>query len=187
GNWYGGSLFHNLTTPIAAGRATLWFTNGGDTANVEIFNPATLTSETFTGSGILSNPPTGTAVGIGYFGDGTADDFQAYTGVPTTSALTLTAPRVGSDVYVMVTHSTPFNLVAVLSSSTGNGPTPTTVGPLFLSAPIAISATLNTDLSGRAQAFVGVPPPFLVGAPAHLQAFDVGTQTLSNHFSIVVF
>ena len=149
GNWFGGPIFFNLANQIAAGRVTLWFTNNGDTANVTILDPVTQTSETFSASGILSFPPMGTSVGIGYFGNGTCDDFQAYTGDPTGTKLTLTAPRVNAPLTLLVTDAAPFGIVVVALSLVGNTPFSTSIGDIHLSAPITVGAMAVPDIHGR--------------------------------------
>src|SRR5262245_59828539 len=75
GAWYNSSSFVNMTTPMASGEVTTWFSNNGDTVNVALRDPVTQAVQTYSASGILANPPTGTHVGIGYFGNGFVDDF----------------------------------------------------------------------------------------------------------------
>ena len=187
GTWHGGSLFHDLATPIASGRATMWFSNAGDTVNIEILDPTTGIAETFSGSGILALPPQGSSVAVGYFGNGTIDDFRAWTGSPTGTNMTLTPARVGQPLDFMITDSLPFGLVVLLSSVVGNNPQPTTIGPLFLSDPIQVATVVVPDANGEVHIPVPAPVAGAVGATVHLQGVDVGTQSLTNHFSVTIF
>lgn len=187
GNWYGGSTFAILTNQIVAGRATLWFSNGGDTANLEIFDPATGGVEVVSAGGILQNPPTGTAVGLGYFGNGWADDFRAFTGSSTTPCYTLTPPRVGFPASFLLTEATPSSAVILAFSTVGAGPLPTPIGTVALSLPIEIlSQSLPTDASGRLEIALPPLPGFLLGTTLHNQAVDVSSMTLSNGFTVTV-
>lgn len=189
GNWYGGSLFFNLANPLAAGEVTLWFSNAGDTANVEIRNPVTGTSETFTASGILSNPPTGTTVGIGYSGTGIMDDFRAWTGSPAGPVITATAPRVGSPLDLLVTDASPNGPVYIAYSLAGNGPTPSPFGTIALTFPYDILGNLpfTADTVGRVHVPLAPFPAVMTGVQIHVQSLDVFSTTLSNGFSATLF
>ncbi len=186
GNWYTSPSFANLTTPLVAGVATMWFTNAGNTVNIELFDPATQTAQTYSASGILALPPTGTRVGIGYFGNGTVDDFQAWTGVPSAPAFTMTTPRTAGAVALLVTGAAPSATVVLAYSGTGNAPFPTSVGNVYLSLPIEILATLNADLTGRLAVPLGTLPPGLTGVVVHTQAFDATALALTNHFTVTI-
>ncbi|HMS17055.1 MAG TPA: hypothetical protein PKA37_09470 [Planctomycetota bacterium] len=187
GNWYGGSLFYNIATPLASGEATLWFTNAGDTANLRIRNLTTGATETFSGSGILSNPPTGTAVGVGYFGDGYADNFRAFTGSPDGIAYTVEPARIGTSATFMVSNATPNGAAYLALSTAGNGPIATGIGNVFLSLPIFELAILPLDAAGSVLLPIGVLPPALLGIPVHHQALDLSAPVLSNAFTTVGF
>lgn len=189
GNWYGGSQFFNLTNPLASGQVTLWFSNGGDTANVEIKDPVTGATETFSAGGILGNPPSGTTVGIGYFGTGILDDFRAWTGIPTGPSITATAPRVGVPLDLLVTDATPSNPVYIGFSLTGNGPTPTPFGNISLSAPYEIFGNMawTADSAGRVLIPIQPLPATLINVPIHLQSLDLFSGSLSNAFTASPF
>ncbi len=189
GNWYGGSLFFNLANPLASGQVTLWFTNGGDTANVEIKDHATGATETFSAGGILALPPSGTTVGIGYFGTGMADDFRAWTGAPTGPSFTATAPRIGAPLDLLVTDATANSLVYIGYSLAGNGPTPTPLGNIALSLPYELLGNMPwpADNTGRVHILVQPLPPAFLGLPIHLQALDLAAASLSNAFTATLF
>lgn len=187
GNWYGGSLFYNIAAPLASGEATLWFSNGGDTANLRIRNLTTNATELFSGSGILTNPPTGTAVGVGYFGDGYADDFRAFTGSPDGIAYTVEPPRIGTSATFLVSNATPNGAAYLALSTAGTGPIPTAIGNVWLSFPILEIAVLPLNAAGTASLPIGVLPPALLGLPIHHQALDLSAPALSNAFTTVPF
>ena len=184
GNWYTGSTFFNLVNPIVSGTATLWFTFGGDTANIEIRGPSS--TEVFSASGILTNPPTGTAVGVGYFGDATLDDFRAWTGVPSGPCYTLTPPRVGSGGAFLLTDAAHNGTALLAFSLTGTGPLPTGIGNVLLSEPIFLLAILPTDANGRAELPVPPLPGTLFGVTLYHQALDAVAPALSNGFTTTV-
>jgi len=183
GNWPGGGNVYNLATPMKSGIMTVWFTNSGDTVHVELIDDATGNIETASATGILSFsfPITGRSVGIGYFGNGYVDDFQAWTGLPTDAPFTFTPPRVGLPASYLVTGATPNSVVGMFISLTGAGPLPTPVGLLKLSLPVYALAAVPTDANGRAELPVGAIPPFS-GLPLYLQAIDGTTFTLTNGF-----
>lgn len=182
GNWYGGPIFFNITNPLIAGRGTLWFSNGGDTANLEIVDAATGMSETFAASGILGLPPTGTRVGIGYFGNPTCDDFQAWTGSPAGPVYTVTAPRTSSAATFRVSAAAPNGTAILALSLAGGGPLSTPLGPVSLSLPVAIVGVLPTDAHGEASLATGGLPPSLGGLTVYHQAVDVTGSALTNAF-----
>ena len=122
GAWYTSPSFVNLTTPIASGQATTWFSNGGNTVNIELKDPITLATQTYSASGILASPPTGTRVGIGYFGNGNVDDFRAWTGSPTTPTFTVNPLRVGASATMLMTDTFPAAFVAIGYSTTPRWP-----------------------------------------------------------------
>jgi len=189
GTWFTGSVFFNLTTPLVSGTATLWFTNGGDVAHVEILNPTTQTTETFSAGGILSSPfaPTGTAVAVGYFGNAWCDDFQAWTGAPLGLAYTATPMRVNHPTAFLVTRATPQSSVVMAYSLVGAGPIPTPLGNVGLDLPIFFLPPLLTDAFGRAALVGPAVPANLMGLTVHTQVIDLGVPALSNFFSLTVF
>jgi hypothetical protein len=187
GSWYGGSLFYNIATPLASGEATLWFSNGGDTANLRIQDLVTGGTEVFSANGILTNPPTGTSVGIGYFGDGWADDFRAFTGSPDNITYSLEAPRIGSNLTFMVSNAIPNGVAYLALSTTGNAPLVTTIGNVYLQNPIIELAILPIDATGTALLPIGALSPAFLGLSIHHQALDMIAPALSNAFTTVGF
>jgi hypothetical protein len=186
GTWYGGPTFVNLTTPLVSGEATMWFSNAGDTVNVEVKDLATLATQVYSASGILAAPPTGMKVGIGYFGNGNVDDYRAWVGVPAGPVFTLTTPRSLAPTTLLVTDASPLGWIAVAYSGTGAGPIPTQFGIVGLSAPIEVFLQSAADATGRLQV-VFPPLPSLSGVALHTQAMDVTTLSLTNYFSFVIF
>jgi hypothetical protein len=74
-----------LVTPTASGRMTCYFTNNGDTANVDIDNNFDGTvDEHFETNGVLNLAPVlGTGFGIGCFNNPAVDNWSASDGTPT--------------------------------------------------------------------------------------------------------
>jgi hypothetical protein len=77
GTWFGGSLFYDLVVPRVSGVMTLSFSGSGSTANVQIADAGSGNVENFSPSGIPAGFAFGTKAGVGYFGNGRIDDFQA--------------------------------------------------------------------------------------------------------------
>ena len=186
GAWYSSPSFVNMTTPLASGQVTLWFSNGGNTVNVQIRDLATQALQTYSASGILASPPTGTKVGIGYFGNGTVDDFRAWVGSPTQPCMTLTTPRVNSSPVLLVTDVPANGSVVLAYSAVGAAPISTPLGIVALSAPIEVLATLNADAAGSLAVGFGPLPSSLLGLVLYVQALDATTPALTNHFTITV-
>ncbi len=187
GNWPGGPGFANLATPIITGTVTVWFTNGGNTVNVAIGNPATNTVETFTNGGVLGFAPTGTGVAVGYFGNGWIDNFRAYTGSPAGPDLSLTPPRQNTTPTLLVGDAVPNGSVLIAFSLTGAGPQPTPLGNVYLTDPIYILGTLPTDGQGRGSVPIGPLTSALVGVTFTTQAVDLTSFALSNYVTSTVF
>lgn len=184
GAWYSSPSFQTVPTPILAGRATMWFTNGGDTVNLELKDAATGLVQTLSSSGILASPPTGTGVGVGYFGNGTLDDFQAWTGAPTGPVFTFTTARANLPATLLVTDMAPNAYMAVAYSMTGTGPFPTPLGNVGLSLPIDILFDAFATPTGRVEIpFAAFGP--IAGFTLHTQAVDLTTPALTNFFTIV--
>jgi hypothetical protein len=188
GSWFNQPtpVFFDLVPPLSSGTATVWFTNGGDTANVEIVGGGTV--QTFSASGILGSPfaPTGTNVGVGFFNQVRIDDFQVWMGSPSTPAYTFTAARSNHPAAFLVTGATPLNNVALGFSVTGAGPYSTPLGTLGLDAPIEVPFFLGADTEGRAELPTGVLPASLAGFVIHTQAVDLFTPVLTNYFTISI-
>lgn len=183
GNWYGGSTFSNMTTPLVSGRATMWFSNAGDTVTIDILDTTTGIVQSYSRSGILALPPTGMNVGVGYFGNGNVDDFQAWTGAPTGPVFTFSTPRSLLPGTLLVAGAAPSAQVAVAYSGTGAGPIPTPLGVVGLSLPIDILFELPADANGRLEL------PFaafgaMAGFTLHVQAVDLTTPALTNYFTL---
>ncbi len=107
GSWGAGSpVIHDLAVPTASGSLTLSFTNGGDTAVVEIGNDASGQTETASASGILSFafPITGTEFGVGHVGPILFDDWSVDIDLASYGA---GCPGTGGFVPVLSTPSTP--------------------------------------------------------------------------------
>lgn len=189
GNWYGGSLFANITNQTSAGEVTVWFTNAGDTVNVELLDPASGMTETFTASGILGNPPTGTTVGVGYSGTGVIDDFRAWTGTPAGPVITSTAARVNTPLDLLVTEASPNGPIYIGYSLVGNGPTPSPWGTIQLTFPYEVLGMMpfNADGTGRVHIPLAPFPAAMTGLQIHVQSLDVVSTTLSNGFSATLF
>ena len=187
GNWYGGSFFQNLTSPIPSGTATLYFTNNGDTANLLIENASLAFSQLISSSGILTNPPLGTDIAIGYFNDPMLDNVRAWVGDPTRPAYTMEPARVGTSVSLWVTGCAPVAPAYFALSTAGAGPIPTTIGDVLLSFPITEILTLPTDSNGDGLVPLGIFPASLTGVTIHTQVLDLATPALSNGFTITGF
>jgi hypothetical protein len=185
GAWYTSPSFANIAVPMPSGEATMWFSNGGDTVNVELKDPVTLATQVYSASGIIAAPPTGVRVGIGYFGNGTVDDFRAWTGSPTAPVFTVTTPRSNAPTTLLVTDAAPFALIAIGVSGTGAGPVLTPLGVVGLSDPIEIFLQASADAGGRLEIPVA-PLAIPAGLTIHTQAVDVTALALTNYFTIVV-
>lgn len=185
GAWFSGASSVTMTAPMASGEATLWFSNNGDTANIALRDLVTNAVQTYARSGILANPPVGGRVGIGYFGDGTVDDFRAWYGSPFGPVYTITAPRVGSSPVMLVTDATPFGHVVLGYSMTGQGPIYTPIGIVGLTEPIYIFWDSNADANGRLELPLG-PLAGAVGATVYTQAADLTAPALSNYHTVTL-
>jgi hypothetical protein len=185
GAWYGSPSFVNLATPMASGEATMWFSNNGDTVNVSLRDLVTSAVQTYSASGILATPPAGTRVGIGYFGNGSVDDFRAWTGSPLTPSYTITTPRAGASTTMLLSGMVPNGFAAIAYSVTGAGPEFTPFGILGLSAPIDLFWQGATDSLGRVELPLGPLGP-VAGLTVHTQAADLTVPALTNYFTIVV-
>lgn len=182
GNWYGGPIFFNIATPLAAGTATLWFTNGGGTANLEIRGPGSV--ESFSAGGILAAPPTGTRAGAGYFGNGFIEDYRAWNGSPAGPVFTSSPLRANASAELLVTGALPFSTVFIGLSTAGAGPVPTPLGIVALSDPILVSPALAADAAGAVVLPLGTMPPAITGVVIHAQALDAGAPALTNYFTV---
>jgi hypothetical protein len=185
GAWYTSPSFVNMTSIMASGEATMWFTNGGDTVNIRLRDLVTSAIQVYSASGILANPPTGTRVGIGYFGNGTADDFRAWTGSPDSPVYTLTSPRSNGATTLLVTDALPNAGILIAYSGAGAGPIPTPLGIVGLSDPIELFLQTNADSAGRLEIPFG-PLTLSPGLTVHTQAIDLSALLLTNYFTIVV-
>lgn len=189
GAWFNSSTpaTFNLNPPISGGTATVWFTNGGDTANVLIEGGGT--TQTFSASGIASSPfvPTSRSAGMGAVHRVRVDDFQAWVGSPTDPAWTATQARVGSSSALLITGAQPGGAtLGVGISLAPPSPVLTPFGVLGLAAPIDVPIYLSPDLSGRAEL---VLPPWdvsLRGLTIQTQCVDLLAGRLSNWFTIDV-
>ncbi len=80
GGWGGGNpVRYDLLVPTVSARLELDFENGGDLALLTIANQTSGQIERCQAAGLLTMPfgaPSGSAVGIGHFGDPYFDDFQ---------------------------------------------------------------------------------------------------------------
>lgn len=186
GAWFSGASFANLTTPLASGEATVWFTNGGNTVNLELRDSAGANPQTYSASGILAMPPTGTRVGFGYYNNPFVDDFQAWTGNANGLACTLTRARTNQSASLLVTHASPNAPVLVAFSTIGGGPIPTAIGNVLLSEPVVLLGAFPAAATGRVEVPMGTVPPGLSGAVFWVQAFDATANVLSNGFSMAV-
>ena len=187
GNWYGGSYFVNITTPLAAGRATLWFSAGGDTVNLLIEDATGANSQLMTGTGILALPPTGTAIGLGYFGNGRIDNLEVWMGSPTGPVMTLTAARANTAPVLFLNRAIPLGSVAIGYSLAGAGPISTFLGDIYLGIPAQLAAVVVPDPSGRYALGVGTLAPALIGTTVWLHAIDVLAFLPTNHFAVTIF
>lgn len=186
GAWYSGPSFANLSAPMASGLATVWFTNGGNTVNLALTDTTTNVTQNYSASGILVSPPTGTKVGIGYFGNGYADDFRAWMGGPTGPSCTMTQTRVNGSPTLLVTEAASNSGVAIAYSVTGAGPIPSPFGNILLTDPISLLGIFTSDIAGRIELPMGVIPVGLQGLTFSVQSFDGTTNLLSNGFTMAV-
>jgi len=182
------SVWFNLSPQIAAGTATVWFTNSGDTVNVELIRASDGSIQNYSASGIVASPfaPTGTSVGLGYQGQVRIDNFQAWVGSPTAPAYTLTQPRVGYPATFLVTGATPNNDVVMVYSLTGGGPIFTALGPIGLDLPFYFLPTVTADASGTASLVAPPLPAALATVTIYTQVLDIGSISLSNYFAVWV-
>jgi hypothetical protein len=164
----------------------VWFTNGGNTVNLEIRDSAGANPQTFSASGISASPPTGTRVGFGYYNNPFIDDFQAWTGNANGLACTLTRARADQPASILVTHALANAPTAVAFSTTGGGPIPTAFGNVLLTDPVSVLGVFTADAAGRLEIPMGSVPPGLVGATFWVQAFDGAAGVLSNGFTMTV-
>jgi hypothetical protein len=185
GAWYTSPSFVNMTAPMFSGQATVWFSNAGDTVNVELLDPVTLQSQTYSASGILANPPTGTKVGIGYFGNATLDDFRVWNGSHTAPVYTLTTPRSLLPTTLLITDAAPSAHLVVGYSIAAPSPVATPFGILGLSSPIDILIDTTADLAGRLEIPMGALGS-ITGFTVHTQAIDLSSLLLTNWFTAVV-
>jgi hypothetical protein len=185
GAWYSPGANVNLTTPMASGEAKMWFSNNGDTVNVSLRDLVTEAVQTYSASGILASPPAGTRVGIGYFGNGSVEDFRAYTGSPLTPSLTITTPRSGAPTTMLISNAVSRGGAAIGFSVTGTGPAFTPFGVLGLSDPIELLWQGPTDGNGRVELPLGVLGN-VTGLTVHVQALDFLVPALTNYFTITV-
>jgi hypothetical protein len=186
GAWYAGSpSFVNIATPMISGEATMWFSNNGDTVNIALRDLVTSAVQTYSSSGILANPPTGTKVGIGYFGNGNVDDFRAWVGSPTAPVFTMNPPRVGAPATLLITDMMQSAFYAIGYSTAGAGPIFTPYGVLGLSDPIEILFQGQVDPVGRVELPLGIVPS-VAGLTVHLQAFDGSALALTNYYTVTV-
>src|SRR5262245_38182920 len=148
GAWYTSASWQDMSAPMASGEMTTWFTDGGNTVNVALRDPATGSVQAYSASGILANPPTGTQVGIGYRGTCFVDDFRAWVGTPTQPVYTLTAIHAGAPTTLLVSDTIPYTTIAVAYSTESLGPIPTIFGVLGLAGQIEILFEAQTDAAG---------------------------------------
>ena len=185
GAWYSSPSFVNIATPMVSGEATMWFSNNGDTVNISLRDLVTSAVQTYSASGILAAPPTGTKVGIGYFGDGNVDDFRAWVGSPTAPVFSMNTPRVGAQATMLITDMMQSAFYAIGYSTAGAGPIFTPYGVVGLSDPIEILFQGQTDPAGRVELPLGVVPS-IAGFTVHLQAIDTSAPALTNYFTVTV-
>ncbi len=185
GNWFGGPIFFNLAMPRASGEMTLWFINGGATAQVLITDIGGGNPENFSAGGIPAGFAFGTSVGVGYFGNGRIDEFRAWVGSPTGPVETINPPRTNQPVTILVTGAAPSAALALGFSLTGGSGPLTGIGPVLLSEPINLFGIFPADTNGRLLLPLGNVPPGLVGTTIWQQALDLTTPALSNGFSSV--
>jgi hypothetical protein len=184
GAWYNPTSFVNIATPMVSGEATMWFSNAGDTVNLRLRDLVTSAVQNYSASGILAAPPTGTRVGIGYFGDGTVDDFRAWTGSPNGPVYTLTTVRSGGSPVLLVTDATPNAGILIGYSAAGAGPIPTPLGIIGMSDPIEIFLQVTADSAGRVEIPVGTLGP-VAGLLLYTQAADMSAPALTNYFTVL--
>jgi hypothetical protein len=187
GAWFVGGTTQIMTTPLASGEATLWFSNNGDTANVDIKDLATGAVQSYSKSGILTNAPVGGRVGIGYFGNGTVDDFQAWSGSPAGPIYTITATRVGHAPTILVDKASPWAPIVIAYSVTGQGPIYTPFGVVGLTEPIYVALQTYADATGRLEIPLG-PLSGTAGALLFTQAADLSgaAPVLTNTFAVTL-
>jgi hypothetical protein len=185
GAWYTAGSFVNMTTPMVSGEVTTWFSNGGDTVNVALRDPVSQAIQSYSASGILAGPPTGTGVGIAYRGNARIDDFRAWVGSPAGPSFTLTTIRPTNTFTFLVTEALPFAPIAVGYSTAGAGPIYTPIGVVGLTEPIGIAFEIPSDASGRLE-IVFPPLGVLAGVPIHLQGLDISAIALTNYFTVTI-
>jgi hypothetical protein len=189
GNWptnpTGGSLWYDLSVPMAAGTLKVWTTNNGDTVVAEVTDAATGRKEPlYTASGIRSFliPINAPLVAVSYARGGACTTVQAWSGQPAGPNYTFTRPRPGEKATFLVTEARPQGAVA-LAISASPAAVPTPWGTFGLGAPVLTLAVLPTDANGRAMVTLApLASNLFTGATLYNQAFDYLTPKLSNSF-----
>lgn len=186
GNWYGGSFFQNMTTPLSSGTATIWFSNSGNTVNVAIQNPANGSTQSYTASGISMNPPLGIRVGAGLRGAARMDNFQAWVGTPTGPVFTTPTLRTTTPFELLVKATPASSSVLIGLSLTGSGPLASPLGPIYLSDPIILLGPFAADGLGTLLLPFSALGPGSSGLTIYAQAVELTTPALTNWFTVVV-
>ncbi|RMH02788.1 MAG: hypothetical protein D6702_07770 [Planctomycetota bacterium] len=183
GTPWGANWYQDLITPFSTARVKMYFTNSGDTLNVDIdWNFDGVVDEHRENSGALTVGVTGTGFGIGTWAEGAFDNWSVHGAGPTLTVSNLIA---GATALIQVTDATPNGLVRHGYSLAGPGPTSTPYGDLLLSPPWTELPTMIADAAGTAS-WSGPVPPGTTGIQVWFHAFDIGSLTFTNGVAAVI-
>jgi len=156
GSWGQPDFYFDLATPTASGRMYVYFTNGGDTANLDIDSDLDgVMDEHFESNGILAaGLDLGTGFGIGGYGNSCFDNWEIGGQSP---RLEVEDAFSGKPMSMTVTGAEPNETVYFLYSLTrGDIYIPQFDTSLQLGLPIHVAATGTADASGACTVTVDV-------------------------------
>ena len=191
-NGWGG--FFSLPVAIAEGRVSVYLTNNGDTANLDIDeNYDGIVDHHFEAAGVVTSGLAallGDGTGYGTYGDGAGDNWSLNGCAPTGPLLTATGLIAGQLTTWEVTQATPGRNVYFAYSLAGGGPVTFGAGPcgtltVELNRPATILPPVLVDANGTASVS-GLVPGGTSGVNIWIQALDVGSCIVSNGLAEVI-
>ncbi len=177
GGGWGTQYYQDLATPILSSRVSMYFTNAGDTLNVDFDDDFDgVVDQHHENSGALGVATGGTMYGIGTWAMGSYDNWSVGAGGPVLEVRNLVS---GANVTITVSNASPGGLVRHGYSLFGGGPVATAYGDLLLSPPYTELPGMIADAAGVASYSAPVPPG-TTGIAVWFHAMDMGTLSFTN-------
>ncbi len=183
GSGWGTSYYQDLSPQVASARVSMYFTNAGDTMNVDIDEDFDgVVDQHFENYGALAVAYAGTSYGIGAWAMGAFDNWSVGPAGPALEVRNLVA---GATATIAVTNATPGTPVRHGFSVFGGGPVSTPYGDLLLTPPYTELPAMVADAAGAAS-YTGSVPVGTTGVLIWFHAMDMASLTFTNGVSQVI-